>query len=597
MKSATPYLLVLTAALGVAGGWLATRHLGTAGHPDNHAHAADAPAARDVIYTCSMHPQVRQNKPGTCPFCGMALAPLSAAGGASLPPGSVMLSSNRVNAIHVQTSPARRLPLQRTLRVAGIIDDNDSRHRFLSAYVDGRIDRLFVNYVGAEVRAGQPLATFFSPMLLAAEREYVSLVRRAATVSAGAAREEQERLVTGARQRLRQLGLSEAQITALPAKPADAIHTELLAPTDGTVVSRMAYEGLYVKEGERLFEIADFSSMWFRFDAYERDLAWLRPGQKVTVTTPSLPGRTFESAIAFIDPNLNDPTRSAKVRVELPNPLVTFRDPAGTNQAPRRELLHKLYAEAVVHVTLPTVLTIPRTAVLAPGRTYVFVDQGSGIYEQRQVKLGRAGDELWEVLDGVKEGEMVVTTGNLLIDAQAQLDSGGASAEPAAPATSDATATAPGDWPPLSDGQREVARAYLATADSLTSALSSDQLPEFNRLAPGLAAASERLAAALTNGSWNGLATNIVAASRIGSAPDLKAARQAFHPLSLAGAALGLALRTHAGLDSVHVFECPMVKQAFPGAPRSGRWIQLKPGTRNPYFGADMLDCGTEVAR
>jgi Cu(I)/Ag(I) efflux system membrane fusion protein len=184
----------------------------------------------------------------------------------------------------------------------------------------------------------------------------------------------------------------------------------------GTVVARHAYEGQYVKAGDSLFEIADFSKMWFMFDAYERDLAWLKPGQAVDVTTPSVPGKISHATVTFIDPNLNTATRSTKVRVEIPNPLVE------SDGVARRELFRGPYAEGVVHLDAPEVLAVPRSAVLQPGsQPVVYVDEGKGYYEQRKVKLGRVGDEFVEVLDGLTEGDKVVTSGGLLIDAEAQI--------------------------------------------------------------------------------------------------------------------------------------------------------------------------------
>ena len=185
----------------------------------------------------------------------------------------------------------------------------------------------------------------------------------------------------------------------------------------GIIVARHVYEGQYVKEGDKLFEIGDFSTMWFKFDAYERDLPWLRVGQEVEITTPAVPDKVYSAKITFIDPNLNEPTRSAKVRVDVPNPIVE------QDGHMRRELYRRLYAEAAVKVDLPEALAVPRSAVLWPGaQSVVYLDKGGGAYEQRRVRLGRAGDDSWEVLAGVGEGERVVTVGNLLIDAQAHLN-------------------------------------------------------------------------------------------------------------------------------------------------------------------------------
>ena len=415
MKPIHLVLITLVAASAAAGGWFASRHWPAKPTPET----STPTAARKVLYyQSSMHPWIKSDKPGRCTICGMALSPVyEGEKGFESAEGVVSLGSNTIQVINVRTDEAKRRPLRRSLRFAGSIDDNDAKHRIVSAYIDGRIDSLSVNYVGAEVVAGSPLAAFYSPMLLAAEREYVTLAKQHPPTTGTTLAGEHHRLVEAAAARLKRYGLNDAQVAALAKKDPNDTQTSLVAPMTGTVVARFVYEGQYVKEGEKLFEIADFSTMWFLFDAYERDLSWLKPGQQVEVTTPALPGRTFAGVLVFIDPNLKEMTRSAKVRVELPNPLIE------TNGTTRRELYHKLYADASVQVEIPEVLTVPRSAVLSPGATpVVYVDKGGGAYEQRKVRLGRAGDDDYEVLDGLSTGEQVVTQGNMLIDAQAQLN-------------------------------------------------------------------------------------------------------------------------------------------------------------------------------
>ena len=431
MNTKLPLAFLAIAALAGAGGWFAAGHFGGA---HNHGPAGQpAPASRKVLYYQSaMHPWVKSDKPGKCTVCGMDLVPVyEGQKGFEIAAGTVSLGANAIQAIHLQTVAARRLPLVRSLRVAGTIDDNDAKHRRLSAYVEGRIEKLHINFIGAEVKEGEPLATFYSPMILNTEREYVLLFRQSQAAHAYALTAEHKRLLAAAEQRLTRYGLTSAQIAKLPLKSETNHLSEILAPMSGTVVTREIYEGQFVKEGDKLFELADFFTMWFQFDLYERDLAWVRVGQAVEISVPSVPGKKFNATVSFIDPNLNDITRTARVRVELQNPLITVQGRA------RRELLHKTYAEAVVSLDTPEVLALPRAAVLHNGdRAVVYVDKGGGAYEQRRVKLGRAGDEHWEILDGVKDGERVVTTGNLLIDGQAQLNSQATEtvSAPAAPA-------------------------------------------------------------------------------------------------------------------------------------------------------------------
>lgn len=417
MNARTPLALLATAALAATGGWFAAHHFrrATTAAPA----AQPAAAGRKVLfYQSSMHPWVKSDKPGKCTVCGMDLVPIYEGQQSHTPaPGTVSLAPTAIQVLHVQTVAASLRPLIRTLRVAGTIDDNDAKHRRLSAYVEGRIEKLHVNFIGAEVKEGEPLATFYSPMLLNAEREYALLFRQSQAAHSYALMAEHKRLLAGAEQRLTRYGLTTAQIAKLPSKAETNHLSEILAPVSGTVVTREIYEGQFVKEGDKLFELADFFTMWFQFDLYERDFAWVRVGQEVEITVPSVPGKKFTAAITFIDPNLNDMTRSARVRVELQNPLLTVQGKS------RRELLHKTYAEAVVKLDTPEVLAVPRSAVLHTGdRAVVYVDKGNGFYEQRRVKLGRAGDEHWEILDGVQPAEAIVTTGNLLIDGQAQLN-------------------------------------------------------------------------------------------------------------------------------------------------------------------------------
>jgi len=566
MKARFVIALLVVAAVAGAIGWFAARH--------QHREGVDGSTGAGKVYSCSMHPQVRSNKPGKCPICGMELAPIGT--GQTSSHDGIMLSSNVINVIHVQTQPVERGKLVRTLHVAGTVDDDATRHRFVSAYIEGRIDKLFVNFPGAEVIQGQPLATFYSPMLLAAEQEYALLLaQKTNTALAG----EHERLIAVAEQRLRRLGVTDAQIKELGEKRSTNIHTQIIAPVSGTVVQRFVYEGQYVKEGEKLFEIADFAKMWFVFDAYERDLAWLKPGEIVDVTAPSVPGKAYRAPIAFIDPNLNEMTRSAKVRVELENPVITREG------KPQRQLLHKTYAEGVVKVEVPEVLLIPRSAVLSPGgRAVVYVEKSTGLYEQRPVKLGRAGDEHWELLEGLKEEDLVVTSGNMLIDAQAQLNQVGSSA------------AAGGSKPEFTEHQQKAVGDIIALAHSLAAALAADNVGQFNEVATNVAPAVEHLTTAFTEGrDWKTKAEKLASAAKLQPTKDLKEARRMFQPFAAAAVDLARAARQQPGFASVKVFRCPMTDQAYPGAPKSAMWIQTNAPLRNPFFGSEMIDCGSEV--
>ena len=560
--------ILLTLAVAIPATWFATRQL----HNGNASSATTSgqPAGRKLIYYQSaMHPWIKSPKPGRCTICGMELTPVyegdagfDAAGGGDVVP----LTQTMIQVVKVQTAEAQVRPLTKTLTVAGMIDDNATRHRVLSAYIPGRVQKLYVNFMGAEVKEGQPLAEFYSPTLLQSEREYRTLTGELRSATA---------------LRLLQMGLTSAQIEALPEKPGDKLTSQILSPIGGTVVAQNVYEGQYVQEGERLFEIADFSTMWFQFRAYEQDLPWIKPGLKVDITTPSHPGKTFTGNITFIDPNFDESTRSTKVRVELENSLVEGR----------RLLLHRLYADGLVQLEAPDALTIPRAAVIETGPDAVaYVDQGGGAYSRRVLKLGRRGDALVEVASGLSAGDKVVVNGNLLIDGQAEMNR--SFAEPAA-------TNAPGvALPALTEAQRKAVKEFLALADAITAALAADKLDDFNTHAAKSHAAMPALMEAFVNSdkAWHPLLKGIEEAGHWEKANDLKAARKTFHPFSTAAVALAQALRRgEKEFASLKVFRCPMTKSAFEGAPKTADWMQLQPSIRNPYFGAEMLDCGAEV--
>lgn len=560
--------IVLTAIIAASAAWFALRYAPPAAPP-----AASATTHKLLRYQCAMHPQVTSDKPGRCTICGMELTPIYEGDSSSTAAGAdnvVVLTQSQIQVLHVQTAEAGIRPLTRTLRVAGVIAEDSSRHRVLAAYVDGRIDHLSINYIGAEVAAGQPLAEFYSPTLLQAEREYRQL--------GGELRQ-------GTALRLRQMGLAPAQISAIDQKSADALTSQILSPISGTVVAQAVSAGQYVMTGERLFELADFSTMWFVFRSYEQDLPWLQSGLNVKVTTAAIPNKQFAGTIAFIDPNLDEATRSASVRVELPNPLVNGK----------RALLNHLYADGAVELEAPAVLSVPRSAVLITGpEAVVYIEAEGGAYERRVVQLGRRGDTEQEILTGLKPAERVVTNGNLLIDGQAEMNR--AFMPPAASAATKPAATA---TPPaaLTDTQTASVSQFIKLADALAAALAADDLAAFTTASQPAMETTSALVVQLRPTGADGKALDALDAARhFHGIDDLQGARVAFHAFSMAATAVLESLRKTAGTPDFQVYECPMVNQVLPNVPKKARWIQTAKRTlANPFFGTDMPDCGIEI--
>lgn len=584
MKFLPKTTLCLGLLVGALLGWMANAYRSS--HPANHASAtaSNTGARRIAFYQSAMHPWIKSPTPGRCTLCGMELVPVyEGEAGFATDPGLITLGSNAVTAAGIRTAAVARGDLKRSMRMAGVIDDDDSRHRILSAYVDGRVDQLQVHYTGAEVTEGQPLATFYSPTLLTAVREYIALQSQPSATLAHKA----------ASQRLRQLGLTDAQIATLPTSFAETnLHIEVLAPMAGTVVKRFVYAGQYVREGEPLFEIADFNTMWLKLDAYEQDLAWIAPGQPVEVTTPALPGRTFSAPIRFIDPNLDPTTRSAKVRVELPNPL------SGGSGENRRPFLHRTYAEARVNVTIPDVLLIPRAAVLNPdGKPWVFVERNPGAYERVPIVLGRAGDVSWEVLGGVAEGDPVVTQGNLLLDSQAQLaQSAGEPAPTHAPAETPGSTAASTTTPATATTAEGPLAGFLKNVDIVRAALAADDLPGYATASKALKASLQTFASSVDHARWHETLQPWERSLPAADAPDLTTARQSFHAFNtVLLPALARLKDSEPVVKQLKMYECPMTDAAFPGAPKNARWFQFKGPLENPWFGRSMLTCGKEI--
>jgi Cu(I)/Ag(I) efflux system membrane fusion protein len=453
----------------------------------------------------------------------------------------------------------------RTLVFNAVIEDDDTRHRILAARVPGRIERLFVNYTGAEVAEGSPLAVVYSPAMLTAQREYVQRLRAGSIAYTSAER-------SAARERLLELGLTEEEVGILENTLQPTAMVNIRAPLSGTVVSRSVYEGQYVETNDRLFEIGDFARMWVVFDAYEPDLAWLRSGQEAEVTVASLPGVRLSAPVAFIDPNVRPDSRTARVRIVVDNP--------------DRRLLHLQTARVTVRQPSAEVLQAPRTAVLRHrGHAVVFVETSARTYTARRIAVGRTGDDAVEVLSGLAEGERVVTRGGLLLDGQTELAHAAVAPTEAGHAHTHAEAT-PAVRPAHDEAGRTRLTALAVAGADAARALAADDLPAYQAAVPILRATLEAYLASTPAAQQGALARGAEALAQGG---DLEAVRRVFEPFSteLADVVRAEGLHTAAGL---RIFQCPMTPVLG-----TGRWLSRTDELRNPFFGSAMLECGEEV--
>ncbi len=589
MKNSRLLLLAVFVAGLLAGGgfWFLRSHWHTAlASTVSQPTGAEPSRSRSVrFYQSPMHPWIRSDQPGRCTICSMELTPVYEGDSGAAAEGSVVvLGTNTIQLIHLETREVSEAPLVRNLRLSGTLDDDDTRHRVIAAPVAGRIERLSVNKLGQEIRAGEPLLTIYSPTLLTAEREYVALSKQSHPETAGGSKDLAP-ILASARQRLIQMGLTPHQIDLLKDKPLGALTSELMIPATGTVVLKQVYEGQYVTEGERLLETADFSTMWVQLTAYESDRQWLRVGQAARITTPTWNGGVITGQVSFIDPNFDPMTRGTRVRIEVPNPIEE------TPEGPRRRLLHRVTAMAEI-ACVETARTLPRSALLWNGRQpVVYLSLGAGAYEPRTVRIGRIGDHLAEVLDGLKPGERVVTHAAFLIDAQSQLQSGhSGGTDPEATRTSHSRSPAP---PPLAD--------FLKLSADLSEALASDQLEVFRETLKGFQPRQKALQqwASQTMTNLPETLQKSIAAIAASSAPNgpsnLAEARKWFLDQSRTSVELARWAHRQGWEAGVRSFECPMVDRAIPSAPKRAGWLQKGAEVRNPFFGAEMIDCGLEL--
>jgi membrane fusion protein, copper/silver efflux system len=381
--------------------------------------AAEPPlttAEEEAIWTCSMHPQVRQSEPGDCPICGMDLIPLEVEHGEDQTRRLTVTEADR-KLMEVATAPARRMVVETDVPMVGAVTYDERRVERIAARVGGRIERMHVDFEGARVRAGQPMVDLYSSGLIAAQEELLGAARAYDDARAAGGASEDAALATleAVRERLLQWGLSDEQVRATE----DAGNVEdvvtLVAPIDGTVIAKNANEGDYVHVGTPIYTIADLSRVWIELEAYESDLAWISPGQRVTFGTQAHPGRTFEGTVSFIDPVVDPHTRTVGVRVEAANDDGSLRP----------MMFVRALAKARFGDESAPPLVIPATAPLITGRrAVVYIEvEGTDVptYEGREVVLGPRAGDYYVVESGLAEGDEVVTEGAFKIDSALQI--------------------------------------------------------------------------------------------------------------------------------------------------------------------------------
>lgn len=313
--------------------------------------------------------------------------------------GSIRLSPGKIQRTGVQSEPVLRQPVRSLIRAPGTVQEDERRVSVVALRFEGFVESVANVTTGEHVHKGQLLMNVYSPALSNAAAEYLS------AINAGATGKD----LKGARRRLENLATPEPAIKELERTRDISLSIPWVAPQDGEILQRNAVNGMRAAPGEVLFKIADHRLVWVLIDVAERDLAQVAIEAKVTIRSRVLAGKTFGGTVALIYPHLNAATRTARIRVEVPNPDELLRP--------------EMYVDAEIETGTPSpVLAVPESAVLDSGsRPVVLIDKGEGRFEPREVKLGRHGGGLVEVTQGVSEGDAVVTSANFLIDAESNL--------------------------------------------------------------------------------------------------------------------------------------------------------------------------------
>lgn len=614
--------ILITGAL-VFSFWIGWR----TGRPASVSGGASAAAESTTLYTCSMHPQVRLPDPNAkCPICFMDLIPVEDGGDEQS--AVVTLSASARELARVETSTVRRRFPRAEVRMVGRIAFDGTRSATIAARFPGRLERLYVDYIGVPVRVGEHVGELYSPELLVAQAEL-----RQAAQAAERPNPQNDVLsrttratLDAAREKLRLWGLTPDQIAELEQRDEPMESLSILSPVSGVVVAKSAQQGDYLSTGQTIVRVADLDHLWVELAAYESQLPWLRYGERVTFETDAAPGVVFEGRVSFISPTVDERTRTVAVRVNYDNSArrlkpglfvravmqpridesgrVLAEDLAGKWISPMHPEVIKdepgscdvcgmdlVPAEQLGYVSdeelVQAPLVIPTSAALLTGKRAIVYVRDAEVedgFVAREVRLGARAGDVYVVVEGLEEGEEVVTRGTFAVDSAAQI-----LAKPSMLSVpSEATEAAAARSVPASF-QRSVASVFEAYFAAGT-ALAADDFAAYRAALPAMTDALAGVDASELEGEalgrWTRLARAFLAPTDDDVA-DIDRARQAYHRWSNAAIELATEFGQEAA-DAVQLVHCPMAFD-FSGAD----WLQLGSEVANPYFGAEMLRCGT----
>ncbi|SEA21285.1 efflux RND transporter periplasmic adaptor subunit [Bizionia paragorgiae] len=557
-------------AIGILLGWFL---FGGSSHTENE-HNHDAVAESNQMWTCSMHPQIMQPEFGDCPICGMDLIPAEA-GADGLAADQFKLTENAMALANVQTAVVGSGKAEdNAIKLSGKIVENEEANAVQVSYFSGRIERLNVSFTGEEVRKGQLLATIYSPELYAAQQELIT---------ASSLKESQPALYKAVRNKLKLWKLSENQISQIESSGKVQENVPIYATVSGTVTEKLIEQGDYVKQGQPLLKIANLSTVWANFDVYENQIEVLKKGQEVSVVTNAYPNKEFTGKVDFIDPTLNTKTRTVTLRVVLSNKDNLFK--------PGMFVSGKIKGVAS---NTKEVLTIPSSAVLWTGErslVYLKPDPNETVFEMREITLGSKMGENYQVVDGLENGDEIVTNGTFTVDAAAQLQGKKSMMNHKSDKNESKEAhfnlnervTVSKDF---QNQLKAVFNDYIQLKDALVKDDANNSAEEAKKLLSHLSKVDMKLVKDKdAHEHWMVLEKEIKdSATSISNTSDLVDQRRRFKSLSTH---LTNAIEVFGINEKVYHQYCPMVDNDT-----GAYWLSKEDKVLNPYFGDAMLRCG-----
>ena len=511
------------------------------------------------IWTCSMHPQVRQQEPGDCPICGMDLIPAESSA-TGLAPNEFKMTENAMALANIQTTVIGEMSSSNSsIELSGKIKANDDKAATQPAHFNGRVDQLYVTSVGETVRKGQAVAKIYSPELVAAQQELITAYR---------IKDAQPQLYNAVKNKFMNWMIPESQLTEVLKTGIPKPSFTIYAQVSGVVTELMVNKGSHVMDGQPIFKVANLSTVWAEFDAYETTIQDIKEGQDISVVVKAIPNKTFNAKVSFIDPILNTSTRTVRVRATLNN---------------KEDLLKPgMFVTGTIKLDTDnnTQITVPKSAVLWTGEeslVYIKTTATSPTFIMRNVTLGRTVNDNYEIQSGLKIGDEVVTNGTFTVDAAAQLQGKQSMMNPTT--GSDTMNKQLEDSSYLND----VMIKYIVLKDALVNSDTKAAHQASNILLKSIRN-TEELKDVSALKALETTTQNFI------KAETLAQQRSAFVGLSknLIKISKGFSSQN----TTYYIQECPMANNN-----NGAQWLALEMGIKNPYFGEAMLDCGSVIGR